>query len=476
MLEYPKRFIATRMNLILAINKKREEYRVILSEHLKKKDSELLNPKDLNFLTKFAFLLSSSRSGSSITASILSQHAKRYKNSGNILLCLQGELKPYFDLSQLSPPFVDVYSNELDVYHTKDQAKVNTLLTELSSEIGYPIGETTDILEFSIIIYGRLLLQWPILDFGAAETAVSKIYEIVKSISLNINGIPTYVDTSNTRILLLKAIKKIFPEIDLSFYDIPRTKISLLKSACLYNLDSFIEEPPFIIPVPWHFAIKEELAQGILFLKDPSNSWRIPFWREILRNHTISWLHLTRNVLESVNGLCNGWIYPFGFITNRSPKPLKIRGYTQDTLNYTQWYTNFSTSNRIWELLLHEKSVDLEQVCSTQWADAHRAIINLVSEDKNYFKISSRDNPKQFGFEWLRAKPVEVITQISEKLDIELTQSLIDAANDINNQNVQVTQGINRHPDRWKVAENRDLIIKYSREAEILEISQKLGY
>ena len=476
MQNYSQVYIATRTQLIFALHDKRLEYRRILSEHIKKiYNTELLNAKDLELLPKSAFLLSSSRSGSSVSADILSQHAKGCKHTESKLLCLPGELRPYFVLAMLTPPFVDGFSDALGSQDTKDLTRIDILLRELSQEIGYPVGETSDILTYAITFYGRLLLQWPTIDFGSADTAIAKIHKIIEDISSSVKGIPTYIDSPVSRQRLLLAINKHFPGIDLRFYDIMHTKRDAIDESYSINFDCLVEEPPFIVPVPWNFATRDEIGRGVLLIKDPSNAWRIPFWREILKSHTISWLHLTRNVLETINGLCDGWKYPFGYISNRSPSPLKIRGYSNKRLPWTQWYSKFSTSNRVWELLLSEESVDLEYVCATQWADAHRSIINLVSNDQGYCKISSKKEPSKIGFEWLRSEPVEAISRICEDLDVQLSQSLIDAANSIKKRLIQVTPGTYGRPDRWKVARNRDLIIKYSQEQYISEISERIG-
>jgi hypothetical protein len=475
--EYPQWYIESRRAVILGTREKRYTYRHILNEHLNNKYGySLLSKEELSHVNKVVFLLSSSRGGSSVTIDILKQQAKGSEGSGKKIFCLPGESRPYFELSELTSPFKDCLSDRLDSRHTRDSVKTSALLTELSSEVGYPESRTRDLLGFAITVYGRLSLQWPNINFGSAGNAISKIHEAIKKVSSTLEGNSTYTDSDTSRENLMYAIKELFSEIDLRFYDNLNNKNAFVEFSHIPSYDYFIEEPPFIVPSPWHFVRRSELSQGILLMKDASDPWRIPFWQEILKKHSISWIHLTRNAPESINGLCDGWKFPYGYLGTRSPMQLKVRGYTNSTQPWTEWYTKYSTSDHIWELLLSGKTIDLEYIAAIQWADAHRAIIDLVGNEPSYYKLASDQDPSKFGFEWLRSEPVEAVTKICNKLDLELTPSLINAAESIEERRVQVTPGTDAKSDRWRAVKNYNLIRAYVQEQNIIEVSQELGY
>jgi hypothetical protein len=475
--QYSWEYIEIRRQAILKTREKRYVYRSILNEHLKSKYGHgLLSREELSQMKRVVFLLSGSRGGSSIAADILKQQARGSDSSGKKIFCLPGEQRPYFELSKLTPPFTDSLSNRLDLHDARDRVKTTTLLTELSSDIGYPENNTADLLGFAITIYGRLLLQWPNIDFASTENAIAKIHEAIKTVSPHLEGEYVYIDTYKSKKRLMLAIKEKFPQIDLAFYDMINNGNDLSVTSQAWSYDHFIEEPPFIIPSPWHFATGAELSQGILLMKDSSDAWRIPFWQELFQKTSLSWLHLTRNAPESINGLCDGWKFPYGYLTTRSPNTLKINNYTNSRQLWTQWYVNYSTSDRIWEVLLSGEMVDLEYIAALQWADAHRTILDTVGNEPDYYRLASDQDPSRFGFEWLRSKPLEAVTLICQKLDLQLTPSLIDAAERIKERMVQVTPGTEAKSERWMAAKNSDLILAYAQGPELIELSQKLGY
>ena len=475
-IKYSIGYIAHREKIVEQTLQKRIKYRGILQKHLKQfyghgllKSNELRNLKEVNFI------LSGSRGGSSVVVDILKQQACTASSVGKKILSIPGEEKPYMEIAKLTPPFKDFISDKLNESHAKSE-KADIFLSELTSEIGWPLKKTTDLRGFAITIYGRLLMQWPSVDFGAPESAIKKIEKSIKKASKINKDVLTYDSEVSSDIILMKKIKNFFPDIDLKFYD-RMNNLHDISSGQLYSkCQYFIEEPPFIIPSPWHFVTTDELAQGILILKDPSDAWRIPFWKELLKGIRISWTHLTRNAYESINGLCDGWKFPYGYITTKSPKPLQVKGYTNPKMPWTKWYAKYSTSDEVWKLLLNKKPVDLERIAREQWVSAHQAIIDEVGGDKHYYRIADKKDKKKIGFEWLRSKPNEAFGQICDMFQIELSSSLKEAVEKITTRAVQVTPGSSMNADRWKHSQNYDKIILQVKSYPVVRLSKILGY
>lgn len=475
-LEYPAQYLDRRSEIIEKTRQKRAEYRGVLANHLQQIcGHDALQASDLRCLDGANFLLSGSRGGSSITIDILKQQAKGARGTGGKIFSLPGEQRPYFELAKLTPPFKGFLSDRLDRSHANSE-KGRFFLTELASEIGYPIEQTSDLRGFAITIYGRLLLQWPAIDFGPTDETINKIEKAVSQVCSKHNGVLTYVDQTSSRYKLMSNIKLCFPAIDLRFYDDINSLPNTSSSPDLSQYDCFIEEPPFILPSPWHFVSRDELSQGVLMFKDPSDAWRIPFWKYLLREIPLSWIHLTRNAYESINGLCDGWKFPYGYLTTRSPRPLQVKGYATREVPWTQWYANYSTSDKVWELLLNGQPVDLELVAAQQWIDAHQTIINQVGGDSRYLRLVDNENPQKVGFEWLRSEPVRAVTQVCNVFGFELTSSLLEAAEKITIRRIQITPGTDGRSNRWRQASNHDLIAAYVRDRTIAKLSETLGY
>lgn len=477
-LEYPRWFVDVRRGLVTGTREKRSIYREILQDHIASTyGHDLLNGQDLLSVGEVSFLLSASRGGSSVAVDILRQQAKTAGLKERKILSFPGEQKPHIELSGFTSPLKNgPISDRLDASHAKDASRVPILVEELAAEVGYPLDSTTDLRGFAITVYGRLLLQWSGIDFGVPQEALAKIYQAILLVSQSSDGDLTYINNNSSEENLLNALKQQFPQIDLRLYDVLNNKNGSDNLGISPSYEGFIEEPPFIIPTPWHYATREEVEQGILLMKDPSDAWRIQFWKEVFQGRPMSWLHLSRNAQESVSGLCDGWKFPYGYITTRSPRALDIRGYTDINSPWTQWYANYSMSDHAWSLLLDGNQVDLEQVAATQWADAHRAITDQVGNDPGYYKIASEHDPSKFGFEWFRREPQDAISVICKKLGVRLTNSLIDAARKIGEKRVQATPGTDAKSDRWLSADNHELIMFYTQNQEVAEISAKLGY
>ena len=88
-------------------------------------------------------------------------------------------------------------------------------------------------------------------------------------------------------------------------YDLDRRRLSGLER--LYLPGAPIEEPPFVLPLPWTHATEAELASRPLIIKTPSNVYRLDWLRRLFPNARVRVLHLTRNAAASINGLYEGW-------------------------------------------------------------------------------------------------------------------------------------------------------------------------
>jgi len=469
--DYQPDYITYCRETIIKARRLRAEYRQILSQRLEHKYGHPLLSEtflSLSDIQEIAFLLSSSRGGSSVTMDLLRQQARTASNEQRRVLSIPGEERPHLVLAGLYSPFIETLADELDGKHVwqqdpfnKTQFRADTLKSEIMSEIGYPIKETNDLITFAIRIYGRLLLQWPNINFGEAQEAIEKILSVVRGISIMSSQGLVYADNQETRKKMMLGIQQLFPEINLLFYDgFYEDEEILQRSSEDYNpLQYTLEETPFIIPSPWHYASNNELDNGILLLKDPSNAWRIDFLKELFRKSTIHWLHLTRDPRESINGLCDGWKFRGGYLTTMSPKPVSITGYTDHLLQ--SQYVNYSTPHILWVALSQGNEIALEHLAALQWAEAHRAIMEGVSGDPKYYKIANDEYP--IGFDWMRDDTEGAVRAICEHLGIPATLSLLQAAFNMSKNVIQATPGTDpRIRDRWKQAENHELVERYA--------------
>lgn len=397
--------------------------RSLLFERMQLKSRCHQRESALQAMPRLCVLASSSRGGTSVTAELLQWQGAECRSARGRLLTLPGEEKPHLILADLAFPcrreqFDDLNETDASV------ASLQNLRAEIASEIGYPISRCDDLGLYAMQLYRRLLLQWPLemIDLNW-ESIVSRLLQALQA------RFPRgYEDGTDNRRQVLKACMESCPFIDPSYYDCwPLREKS--DSRLLAGRSWSIEETPFILPPPWKNASMTDLEAGCLLLRDPSNAWRLPFWRAAFREQQIQILHLARDPRESVQGLCDGWNYQFGFQTMPYERASKIPGYNDQIdeagNEWKRGRLNFSIDRSLSaELSNEDHHLTLVQICARQWRDAHdkiiadserlhipRAVVRFASlrdEPEKTFKEmcqAARLEPSPSGFAYARSFP-----------------------------------------------------------------------
>ena len=359
-------------------------------------------------------LAGSSRGGTSTTAELL-----QWQGSGNVdpqlrLLSLPGEEKPFLVLSGLayptrSAPWDDLTATDLTASSRR------CLSGELASEIGSPWDGCSDMRLYAVQLYRRLLLQWPeqLLRLDLDE-CVDRLEQALR------RAFPDgYRDSATASSKALCACVQSFPFIQPAFYDCWVGERSAAPAALSGEAWS-IEETPFVLPPPWRNATSVDIEHGCVLLRDPSNAWRMGFWRAMFPDCQMNVLHLVRDPCESVQGLCDGWNHPFGFQTMPANESVRICGYNEHTSIGTadKWKRhrwNFSISRFLHSRMIrHHSGIDLATVCALQWLDAHESVLASAT--------THRVRRTVFSFSRLREAPPDAYQELCDLMQLEASE------------------------------------------------------
>ena len=420
----------------------------------------------LSTVPRVCLLASSSRGGTSVTAEFLQWQGADCDRAAGRMLTLPGEEKPHLILSGLAFPTRQQRFDNLDSSNADEPFRTR-LLAAMTSEVGYPILHCTDLDLYSIQLYRRLLLQWPLHMIALDQRAA--IGALAHALRGAFGG--RYCDSVSNRRRVLDCCAECFAFIRTSFYDCSAVKH--IGDICALDQGAWsLEETPFVLPPPWHNATAEELADGTLLLRDPSNAWRLGFWKAIFSIQEMVVLHLIRDVRESIQGLCDGWNYPFGFQTVPTDAPIRIAGYTEHSSNgdaaWKQYRLNFSVDRRLSRQLLEERQpVTLVEVCGHQWREAHERI--LVDADK----LSLRRIPLQFSA--LRRDPIGVFNRICTTAGLEISGSGIAYAKSFPSRWVMATViAPEASHGRWRHSPYATEIRKIAAQREFAVVTRRL--
>jgi len=416
---------------------------------------------------KICVLASSSRGGTAVTAELLQWQGAKCADPRGRLLTLPGEEKPHLILAGLAYPSRDEQFDDLSEIDAST-SNVSVLLDELKSEVGYPLEYCSNLELYATQLYRRLLLQWPILLTTIdMKEAIMNLTQALKDIFPK-----GYYDSLFNRRLVLEACVSCFPLIKRAFYDCrfynTTEDVAQMTSECWSY-----EETPFVLPPPWQNATVADLEQGCLLLRDPSNAWRLPFWRSVFNMQRMDIIHLIRDPRESIQGLCDGWNYAFGFQTMPSNKSLDITGYTDNLCEgNNRWKLNrlnFSISKNLNRKLFYEHDkLSLVEVCAYQWKEAHDSII----------KESERLGLSRtvVNFSDLRENSEKTFRIICISFQLEFSKSGELFAQSFNDNWVMVTPlaRLNGY-DRWKTSPFSDEIKAMFSSGYFDEVSMKLG-
>ena len=103
-----------------------------------------------------------------------------------------------------------------------------------------------------------------------------------------------------------------------------------------------------------------------MFIKTPSNAYRIPFFRALFKTQTLKILHLKRDAQSSINGLLDGWRYNRGFHAHF------INGFI---LNDEPTVPNGTWKYDLPPNFGSQLDLPLPQICAFQWNSAHKYIL-----------------------------------------------------------------------------------------------------
>jgi hypothetical protein len=280
-----------------------------------------------------------------------------------------------------------------------------------------------------------------------------------------------YEDSPVNRRLAMGCCKVCFPFIRLSFYD--RSPSRDERDADLLSGGAWsFEEPPFVFPPPWHNANAVELERGALLLRDPSNAWRLPFWKAVFATKSMAILHLVRDVPESLQGLCDGWNYRYGFQTIPSEGPLRIPGYSDRCGERDGWKRhrlNFSVDRHLSErLLVDDTPLSLVEVCARQWRGAHEQILR----DSEALGLGRAT----VYFSHLRREPLGGLAAICAALGLELSRSAEEYARSFSSRWVMATvetSGLSH--ERWRHSQHATEILRVAKRSEFVDLVRALG-
>jgi hypothetical protein len=135
-----------------------------------------------------------------------------------------------------------------------------------------------------------------------------------------------------------------------------------------------VENPPYIKQPLARRFLRKELSRSTLLFKSPCDAYRNGMYEHLFPNAKIIYVHLTRGIVQTVNGLIDGWTKnPMDFISNHvgiEHHELKIIGYNQKPISNVFWC--FDLFDDWWQY----KEKTLVEVCVKQWLSAQAAIRN----------------------------------------------------------------------------------------------------
>jgi hypothetical protein len=337
-------------------------------------------------------IASASRGGSSLLHEMLQR--------ADGLSFLQGECNPAFAISGLTYPATGCDSEQLGAEHLGVRHRASTrlaveLLDELlASEAGASanrLGTEEELERFARVLCWRLSAQWPCLEFDQRQVRVWMLDALAE---LECRGgwqRGSFPDAQAFHLRFLARVRRHAPTVNPYYYDLP--ELAVRRAFPEVEVPSgppsevFIEEPPFILAVPWRPLSEAEAAVKPLVLKAPSNAHRLEFLRSFFSRARLTIVHLTRNAAASINGLIDGWLH-HGFFSVRIPGGLRISGYSNSFERWGRDWWKFDLPPT-WRLYSDRP---LPEVCAEQWRAAHRAILDFVrARSPGYVRIRFED-------------------------------------------------------------------------------------
>ncbi|MBI5240038.1 MAG: sulfotransferase [Elusimicrobia bacterium] len=348
------------------------EFRADSRRRMEKRGGRTLRRRaSLADVRKVALILSAPRSGSSLLQALLKTLPGTY--------ALNGECVPFHKLNGVASD--EDASDAIPAQTAVSAARRSALAEDMLEDLSLP-GSTAAARgweeDYIDALALRLPLQWPQIRFSYREIRQAA----GDALAAQRAAAPAF-ETTGFYLGLLARLRERHPAIDPYYYDIPAGRVAarfpgLRPPEGPPNDTVVIEEPPFILIEPRRRADAAALADKTLLLKSTVNCYRLDFILSLFPRAEVRVVHLTRNPLASINGLCDGWLHrgffshnlrAFSASSGRLRRGLSIAGYS-DARPWTRWWWNFDLPPG-WEALASSR---LESVCAFQWMSAQRTI------------------------------------------------------------------------------------------------------
>jgi hypothetical protein len=153
----------------------------------------------------------------------------------------------------------------------------------------------------------------------------------------------------------------------------------------IFDSDFKVEEPPFVAPKSKTTLLNNyDLNTKTLVLKTPQDCYRVNAIKELFPHANFKFIHLTRNVAATINGLMDGWKSDKAFFAHdvSNEEQLNIEDY--DISN--KWWKFDLPPN--WREFTHS---ELEHVCINQWIQAHSHILNSIEKQDSLYTLKFED-------------------------------------------------------------------------------------
>jgi hypothetical protein len=277
-------------------------------------------------------ILSASRSGSSMIFNVLS--------SNGDVVAPAGEHEPWLFLSGNKYPFT-----ASDALEESDLQNRELLLTFLRNDLLVRAGKVNDA-QLGDLVWNRLATR-QLHTREPLGRMVNSLYD-------------THPDQQRHLACVMRAVggasrerpPATHPEqVGDDYYQLP------------------IENPPHITQPLARRATLEELECKVLLFKSPGDVYRPGFYEALFPRAKITYLHLTRGLAQTINGLMDGWtVNELDYISNPTGmdgRSLAVEGYSCSDVTRAYWcYDLFPGWARC-------QDASLLEVCSEQWWQAH---------------------------------------------------------------------------------------------------------
>jgi hypothetical protein len=346
-------------------------------------DSDVLHDVDRTSVTRIVVIASASRGGSSLLFHLL--------RSTGAFMSLSGEHSHLYKLYGLGTPVRVGHHDGSAGPPTDDVADTfsRELLRDASTgDAPAPASPR----QYARDVVRRLAAQWP----GALPDIVGALNLVTRHATGE--AAKSRFDPVAVLLRVIADLRTAGAAIDPWYYDLPPGRVLAafpdLPRPCGPPAVEIIEEPPFVVPVPVHPIVPDDLGRRPLLLKASVDAYRLPMLTALFPKAEIRVVHLVRNPAATINGLIDGWLSP-GFFSYRLPESeatLAIEGYSHLPWGGSWW--NFDLPPA-WEEVI---GTDLPMVCARQWARAHTSIIDdLESLQLPYLRVRAEELMSSFG-------------------------------------------------------------------------------